>query len=342
MRVPIFPLFLLIIGSCTNKFENLKKNYHLDPAIKIPDYSLLNYWAAHPWKHDPSDSIPEPLINEVRDSVIDVFFVHPTTYISLFSHSNKNAVISDNKIAATTDYTNILYYSSVFNQHCRIFAPRYRQLHMSIFLRKRNKRIEAAYDSAYTDVRNAFKYYLAHYNNGRPFIIAGHSQGSYMAEKLLLEFVENKSLKQQLVVAYLPGWSILKNYFTDLKICKDSVDTGCLCSWRTFRNAYIPIYLKNKSENSYVTNPLTWTVNGDYAPKTFNAGSIFFDFNRIYPNSTGAIAKHGLLWISKPKFPHGFFMMTKNYHPFDYKLFYMNIRHNVEQRIFSYAKSHAL
>jgi hypothetical protein len=79
-------------------------------------------WAAHPWKWDPSDSIPKPLRNETRDSMVDVFFLHPTTFTSLKSKEIGNAAIDDDYINAKTDYSTILFQASVFNQQCRVFA----------------------------------------------------------------------------------------------------------------------------------------------------------------------------------------------------------------------------
>jgi hypothetical protein len=46
-----------------------------------PDYSDLYFWAASPYKHDPADSIPAFLLNEKREELADVFFIHPTTYL---------------------------------------------------------------------------------------------------------------------------------------------------------------------------------------------------------------------------------------------------------------------
>ena len=339
MRIWRLILPCLCFISCSGKFRVLKSNYHFKSETGEPTYFDLNYWAAHPWKHDPSDSLPEPLLNEKKDSLVDVFFIHPTTYTKLFTHGKKNAAIDDPYIAAKTDFSNILYHASAYNQACRIFAPRYRQLHASVFIRKPNDRIKKAYEVAYADIKKAFEYYLSHWNNGRPLIIAGHSQGSMMAERLLKEFFENQPLQKKLIVSYLIGWSVRKNYFTSIKMCSDSLETGCLCSWRTFRNNFVPFYLQKKSDYSYVTNPLTWETTGTYASKNLNKGSVFFNFNKIYPHTTGAIASHGLLWISKPKFPNGFFLMTKNYHSFDYKIFYLNIRDNVRQRIASYRKN---
>ena len=97
----------------------------------IPDYNKPVYWAAHPWKSDPSDSLPELLLTDKNDSLVDVFFIHPTTYTG--TRQEWNADINNAYINAKTDYSSILYQASVFNQHCRIFAPRYRQAHLSAF-----------------------------------------------------------------------------------------------------------------------------------------------------------------------------------------------------------------
>ena len=133
---------------------------------------------------------------------------------------------------------------------------------------KDSSKAQPYFEIAYTDIKNAFEYYLAHYNNGRPIIIAGHSQGSRLAERLLKEYFENKPLAKQLVVAYIPGWPVMKNYFTDLKMCSDSIQTGCVCSWQTVRKGFIPFYLKNRRLDAWTTNPLTWTLTDEYAPKT--------------------------------------------------------------------------
>jgi len=342
------PLFLLIFSivflSCS-KYGAYKSQYNFKSKTSEPDYNDLNYWAAHPWKHDPSDSIPRPLRNETRDSSIDVFFLHPTSFTKKLRFEKHNADIDDSYINAKTDYTSILYQASVFNQQCRVFAPRYRQAHVHNFFRK-NKEIAAkAFDLAYKDLRTAFLFYIQHWNNGRPIIIASHSQGSMMAERLLKEFFdegmdslsdfekEKQSLKNKLVVAYIAGWAAPKDYFTSLKMCTDSLQTGCVCSWRTLRVGFIPRFLKNEKGNSFATNPLTWSTTEEYAPKELNKGSVLTRFNKVYKQTCDAQIHNGLLWVSRPKFPWSFLYFTRNYHPGDINLFYINVRENVSQRI---------
>jgi hypothetical protein len=337
MRRSLFLLaFLLLLLSCSDRYQSFRGNYNFKSKDGAPDYSDLHYWAAHPWKWDPSDSIPAPLRNEPTDSSVDVFFLHPTTYTKKIK--SNNASIDDDYINAKTDYSTILYQASVFNQQCRIFAPRYRQSNIKLFFEKPTEEIAETFELAYADVKNAFEYYLQHWNNGRPIIIAGHSQGSKLAERLLKEYFENKPLQHQLVVIYVTGWAVPKEYFTTLKMCRDSLETGCICSWRTFRNGFIPYYLKNENGNSYATNPLTWTMDDTYAPRQMNKGSVLSKFNKVYKQTTDARINNGLLFVRKPKFPWGFLYFRKNYHIADVNLFYLNMRENIRQRISSFNK----
>ena len=330
-------LLIIIISislfSCADKYKPYRSNYKFKSKDGRPDFADLNYWAAHPWKWDPSDSVPEPLRNEPRDSSVDVFFLYPTSYTRKVKKKGSNAEIDNDYINAKTDYSSILYQASVFNNQCRIFAPRYRQAHITNFFSKDKEQQTAAFDLAYEDVKSAFEFYLKTWNGGHPMIIASHSQGSLLVERLLKEFFEDKPLKNKLVVAYVAGWPVPKDYFTSLPMCKDSLQTGCICSWRTLRNGFVPFYLKNENGNSFVTNPLTWTTTNEYATRSLNKGSVLLNFNKIYPRTTDAQIKNGLLYVKKPKFPGSAFYLSRNYHVGDINLYYLNIRDNVRQRI---------
>ena len=58
---------------------------------------------------------------------------------------------------------------------------------------------------------------MKNYNNGRPFIIAGHSQGTLHGGKLIKEEIEGTDLMQQFVTAYLVGMPVPENYFKEIK-----------------------------------------------------------------------------------------------------------------------------
>ncbi|HSR37306.1 MAG TPA: DUF3089 domain-containing protein, partial [Phnomibacter sp.] len=140
-----------------------------------PDYHELGMWAAHPWKKDPSDSTPRPYITNRKDTMVDVFFIHPTTYTKDDAVANKpyttqywNASVLDAALNSRTDESSILNQASPFNVY-RVFAPRYRQAHIHSFSLP-DSIAGPFFDTAYADVKNAFEYYLEHFNQGRPFI----------------------------------------------------------------------------------------------------------------------------------------------------------------------------
>lgn len=337
-RLLLILIMALFLAACSGKYHRYRGQYGFRSADQKPLYADLNYWAAHPWKKDPSDSVPEPLKNEWRDSTVDVFFLHPTTFTRKKDRQQLNAGIDDDYINAKTDYSSILYQASVFNQQARVFAPRYRQAHIWNFFRKDKAEADRAFDTAYEDIRAAFLYYLQHWNQHRPLIIASHSQGSLHAERLLKEFFEGKALMQKLVAAYVIGWPVPEHYFTSIPLCRDSLQTGCVCSWRTLRRNYVPPFMSNEKETAWVTNPLTWGTGPEYAPRSLNKGSVLTRFNKVYPRSTDAWISRGLLYVRKPRFPMSFLYFTRNYHIADINLFYINLRENISRRIAMYWK----
>lgn len=338
----IYLILLSMLFSCKPSYYAYRSAYKQEfPAVNNaqPDYSNLIYWAAHPWKKDPSDSIPQPLLSENRDSAVDVFFLHPTTLTDKKLNGVVwNADIHDAELNAKTDYTSILYQASVFNGSCRVFAPRYRQAHLYSFFTEDTQRGKEALRTAYDDVKTAFEYYLKHYNAGRPIIIAGHSQGTLHAQLLLKDYFDGKELARQLVCAYIPGLIISKKEFVSLQPCSDSSATGCFVGWRTYRKNYTPDFIEKEKGTSWVVNPISWTLDSAYYNRFLNTGAVLYNFKKMIPHTNGAQIHNGMIWIERPKFPGSFLYRSKNYHPGDINLFYLNIRKNIQHRITAYMK----
>jgi hypothetical protein len=329
--------FLILPGCKTPTYSHLPA-YQFTSSNGQPDYSSLNYWAAHPWKKDPSDSVPKSLRNKgYTDSLVDVFFLHPTTLTDK-KDKRMTAAIDDAELNAKTDYSSILYQASVFNQNCRVFAPRYRQAHYRCFFES-GPAADSAFEIAYADIKKAFTHYLQHYNNGRPIIIAAHSQGTKHAARLLQEFFDEKLLQNKLVCAYLPGLPVPVTYFKNIPACKDPDATGCVVSWRTYKKGYIePLFVAKENYNSIVVNPLTWRLDTLFAPSSMNTGGILQKFNKLKPGVVNAQVYQNVLWTSKPRFFGTFLLRSKNYHIGDINLFYNNIRQNVQHRIGAFWK----
>ncbi|MDP4149481.1 MAG: DUF3089 domain-containing protein [Bacteroidota bacterium] len=209
---------------------------------------------------------------------------------------------------------------------------------MKAFLTGHSERAQQSLDLAYTDVRAAFQYYLAHENHGRPIIIASHSQGSLHAIRLLKEFFDGKPLGKQLVCAYVIGHRIGKDAFAQLPLCRSPSATGCFVGWRSFRKGTIPPEVKEENGNSVCVNPLTWSVEQPAAGADPNHGALIAGFNPITPHFAGAGVEPAsqILWVTMPAGAPDRVSKLKNLHVFDYNLFWVNIRENAQQRVNSF------
>ncbi len=333
-RLPFYLLLSALFVAC--KTTSPTGSFDRNQAPPTPDYSQLNSWAAHPDKSDPADRTPCPDVpNEQATAPVDVFFLHPTTYTGDHRYEKHwNADVNDKRVNDETDGSAILYQASLFNGAGRVFAPRYRQAHLRVFYGVKDKKsAQAALDLAYEDVQAAFQYYLDHWNQGRPFIIAGHSQGGRHGMFLLRDKIEGTPLEKQLVAAYLVGWPVRADFFKSLPACQTPDQTDCYCSWRTWeRNFGLQVFVQNPDQ-IVCTNPLNWsTRDGEYAPKAANRGAVLRNFCQVLPRVTDAEVHNGYLLCVKPKFPGSFFFRRKNYHIGDLNLYYFNVRENAQLR----------
>ena len=330
-RILLFIYLISLFTSCNSKPKGIFNN----PNASLPiDYSKSENWAALPDKADQADRTPHSdLVDLQKEAKVDVFFLHPTTYTRKRGNTNWNAKIDDTELNQTTDDGTILNQASVFNGVGKVYAPRYRQAHIQAYFSKDTVSSQRAFEFAYKDVKTAFEYYLKHYNNGRPIILASHSQGTNHAEMLLKELFDGKPLQDKLVAAYLVGMPIEQDAFQNIKVCKTPEEVSCFCSWRTFKHGNFPKKDYQLNNTIAVTNPLTWTTDETYAPAMLNQGTVLYDFEKHFTKQlVDAQVKDGVLWVHKPKFRGSIFLITKNYHIADYNLFYVNVRKNAMLR----------
>lgn len=334
-------ILLLCITSLLAQAQN-KKHRKPQPPIPLfdsmshppaPDYALAQNWAALPDHQDAADLVPKGMA-VVPDSAkqVDVFYIHPTTYNR---GSTWNADVNDAAQNAIVDKRPVKYQATAWNETGRIYAPRYRQALLRSFFGADQKSGKEALDLAYEDVKRAFEYYLAHYNNGRPIIIASHSQGSYHARRLLKEFFDKGPLRNKLVCAYVVGFPVFEKEYTNLRQCNDETQTGCIVSWASYRDGFEPMGMDKFYGDAICTNPVTWKNDSTCSIINDHKGMVLFNFNKVlHPQSTVRIHKN-ILWV---KVNNPLAGKYDNLHIADINLFWMNIREDVKKRVGYYWK----
>jgi hypothetical protein len=329
------------------------------PPPAAPDYAVATSWAALPDRQDPADVLPG---GDVRDgqatAQVDVFFVHPTTF---FGTASWNQPLDDNSTNQLTDSFVLRSQAAVFNSCCKIYAPRYRQATIYSFM-DRSGSGTSALDLAYQDVQRAFDYFIEHYNQGRPFILAAHSQGSLHLRTLLEKRITATPLRERLVAAYLIGFGIDRDAMAktvpDVPVCESAEQTGCVVTW----NAIGPQVRKwADSSKSICVNPLTWRTDGAPADASLNIGGVSYagtfegtladvkgvpqDFVDAKPILERGVADaqcvDGMLLVKAihSKYYAARPMGKDNYHIYDYNLFHMNLRKNVELKVGKYLEA---
>jgi len=324
-----------------------------------PAYSSPDSWAALPDRADNADLSPAntKYPESQARSFADVFFIHPTTEAK--AHGNWN--IPTNDPLAVSEVDNVLgFCASAFNAAAKVYAPRYREANIYAFFDDKTASGIKAIDLAYRDVERAFLYYIKYYNQGRPFILAGHSQGSIHGLRLLQEHIIGTPLMGRMVSAYLIGGTTPAKV-PGISPSQSATDTGVLVGWNTYTKEGDPSiftdgliiwmggsYVKMGGRTLLQTNPLSWKLNGRDVPPLCNPGSLPFlpgttGEPLLVPAVCGAEASGKVLIINKPTVP-GFSISEAgdmpvlnakygDYHSFDYTLFYESIRKNAVDRV---------
>jgi hypothetical protein len=311
-----------------------------------PDYASVDSWSALPQRADLADRAPagEPEFDQ-QQAPVDVFYVHPTTYVG----SRWNAPVDDAWLNGTTDRVATGIQASAFNGCCAIYAPRYRQANGMAVVTP-NADGDRAIDLAYVDVRRAFDSFNARRAKGRPFILAAHSQGAVLAERLLYDAISGTALRDQLVAAYLIGGRVttagLREWAPDVPPCESAEQVRCVVAWNARGPNFVPTEFelaRPDPRDRLCTNPLNWLTDATPAPATANLGAVFLETEDHRPRKAFADAGciQGSLFVTRiGAVPRDLtsrvldrLMGAENYHPIEYQLFFMNLRQNAAARV---------
>ncbi len=308
---------VLCLSGCTAKQENI--------------YAKAENWAY--------------LETDTSDKEADVFFICPTVYGG--DSENFNMALDDEETRQNfLGATNME--KGIYDTDCRFFAPYYRQVGLSVYqmdVQDREQYLEIAYE----DVKQAFEYYMENYNDGRPIVLAGFSQGADMCIRLLKDCFADEEVKDLLVACYAIGWSISEEELQDyehLKFAQGESDVGVIVSFNSEAEDVSDSLLIPAGTKTLAINPLNWKTDGTPADKSLNKGACFTDYDgnitSEIPQLTGAYIDdvRGALKVTdvtSEEYPPVLSIFDSGvYHLYDYQFFYRNLQENVSARIANY------
>jgi hypothetical protein len=163
----------------------------------------------------------------------DCFYVYPT----VSDQQSENAEPTpDPEVRSIA-----LYQAARYSEHCRVYAPLYRQVTLTSLLNgpgftEQNR--EVAYRSALA----AWKTYMKKFNKGRGVVLIGHSQGTFVLSELVREKIDPKRrLRKQLISALLMGGGVTVGQgadsggsFKHVKACRSPKQIGCVIGFSAF------------------------------------------------------------------------------------------------------------
>lgn len=284
------------------------------PASDIIDYSDNRCWFEN--KQD------------AMGKDVDLFYVVPTCiwdYTDSLGQTRHHMDIFNTEQRALTD-PSIQLAKSVLADSCNFFSPYYRQISMDSWLTLDMALIEERFKLAYQDVADAFHYYMEHDNQGKPFILAGHSQGA----KAVIELLKREmtpDISRKLIATYAIGYTVtpeeLAGYPT-LRPAQDSIDTGVLIGFNsvTRPDAVSPLF----RDNVVCINPVNWRT--DATPATSYQGFTVAQDTTIHTLIvTGIDEEQYFIPSVAALLPKG------NLHVQEFNLYNEDLRKNVLQRI---------
>ena len=143
-----------------------------------------------------------------------------------------------------------------FGGSLNFYSPFYRQITMQTYLDAKD--IKRRFPVAMGDARKAFRHFLENFNDGRPFVLAGFSQGAQVALELLKEMPD--SVAERMVAAYVLGWKITEdelNKYPNIRPAQRSDDTGVTICYNSVRHPWEASELVSGG-NAVAINPVNW------------------------------------------------------------------------------------
>ena len=223
---------LMMITACGNKTLSVENERVPD----APDYQDSTQW----------------YITD-RQASADVFYIISTETGDYMLPNGEIGHYADtyNDSLRAPLYGEMLGVDTLVSGKLNYYSPYYRQCSLQSF--ENDSLATTRMPLAMEDVRRAFEYYLKHQNNGRPFIIAGFSQGAHIMLELLKEMDEDTF--QRMIAAYAIGITISETH-PHIVPAKGADDTGVTICYNSVRDPNC--VMRSWTKSLVNINPVNW------------------------------------------------------------------------------------
>lgn len=299
---------------------------------KEPNYARPEFWVKPPATE----------LHRTPSRKADVFFVHGTVlhsptdiYFDTYNEEQRKLPLRPRMIHA-----------GAYEKTCRIFQPQYRQVTLEAHLHGWDI-VRDYYAVPFEDVKNAYYHFKTMWNNDRPLILAGNSQGSFVVLALMKYLASINEFPKNLVAAYLIGATVTQADLDELgmHLCESPTDLNCMIVYNTLAKGATKGF--TIFPDALCINPLSWKNTEEVADKSLHLGFVETkedgsQFLHEHATNAWVDKEHGALIVDiydmetappREHFPKG------DLHSYNYPLFFKNIEANVEERVNAYLLS---
>ena len=195
------------------------------------------------------------------ESGVDVFYI-PSTW-------EFDWITADSQICHYADVTNEKHLADMSIEMAKVaeymadgnrfYSPFYRHITLNTWATLNDDTITSRYNNvSLKDVQSAFNYYLNNFNEHRPFILAGFSQGGKSVVELMKTLPEN--VRGKMVAAYVLGYKVTAEDIAVapwIREAKDSIDTGVTICYNSVSDVKYTKDILCKG-NVMCINPVNW------------------------------------------------------------------------------------
>ncbi len=322
-----------------------------------PDYATAD---GKDWVYNHQIEVKRCQDEPVKETNIDLFYIYPTVCMQQteYSKTHDGFVSIDDEgmredaISLSSAKGAFFTTSMTFASYTQVYAPYYRQATMvdeGIHGDNDSTLCEYLYKGlAYQDVKAALDYYFSTLNpagHRRPFILAGHSQGSALLRLVMEHYFsqpDKVALLDSMVACYAIGFGIGESGMgrieaaTGVKFASDATSSKVYVSWNTEGPGGCGVCTLWPAD-AVAVNPLSWTTDGVAGPELNTGARQGIMSDEVRPGLYGAeISDHGTVICRE--------MPARNYmdpsaglgdrclHGYDYAAYWNNIGENGMRR----------